>query len=87
MTDRIRRSPRELADVLFHRNRATVLQITPSLFHRLLEVDERERLLGDGSCVRILALGGEQFPPVQLLSQHKTPSVSCQSDLLEVLVG
>lgn len=76
----VKRSPRDLATVLFDRNHSTVLQITPSLFYRFPEEEMKSRLLGGRSRVRILAFGGEKFPPLQLLAKYKTTTVCC--DLL-----
>ena len=73
----VKRSPWDLANVLFLRNRATILQITPSLFHSLPEEVIATKLLGDTSQVRVLAFGGERFPPLGLLAKYKTQLVRC----------
>ena len=78
VSDRVKRSPQELAEAIFRRNPATVLQITPSLYHRLPTRELPDRLLGQRSRVRILALGGEQFPSMEHLSCHKAATVSSQ---------
>ena len=72
----MKRSPDDLANVLFFRNQATVLQITPSLFHSLPENVIATRVLGDCSRVRVLAFGGEKCPPLSLLARYKTHLVS-----------
>ena len=75
--DRVKRSPRNLANSIFHRHHTTVLQITPSLFYRLPESEIADRLLGDRSRVRTLAFGGERFPPLRMLAEYKTTLVRC----------
>lgn len=76
VTDQIKRSPWKLSDVLLIRNQVTVLQLTPSLFYHLPLRDVVTRLLGDQSCVKVLAFGGERCPSLRLLAQYKSISVS-----------
>lgn len=73
----MKQSPRDLVTVLFDRNDATVLQITPSLFYRFPEEEMKSRLLGVRSRVRILAFGGEKSPPLHLLAKFKSTTVCC----------
>ena len=69
----IKMAPSLLAKVLFHRCQVTILQATPSLIHRL---PNYELLLGDKSCVKVLAFGGEDCPSLQWISSHKSDDVS-----------
>ena len=75
VTSQVKRLPRDLANVLFLRNHVTILQITPSLFHRFPERVIATGLLGDQSQVRVLAFGGEKFPPLGVLAEKKTDLV------------
>ena len=69
----VKMSPCQLAEVLFRRCSVTVLQATPSLIHRLPNIND---LLGDNSLVRIAAFGGENCPSLKWIGRHKTSNVS-----------
>ena len=73
---RIKQSPRFLARVLFQRQFATVLQVTPALVRQLSDEVIKNHLLGPDSCVRVLAFGGEACPNLDTLAQWKSPKVS-----------
>ena len=75
----IKRSPSDLAKVLFQRQYASVLQITPSLLSRFPVDVVRDQLLGDVSHVRVLALGGEQCPSQDQLIKWRHPEVITSS--------
>ena len=68
-------SPSDLAEVLFHRQYVSILQLTPSLLSRWPVGVVKNRLLGIDSCVRVLALGGEQCPSHHQLALWKHPRV------------
>uniref|UniRef100_S4RLD8 Aminoadipate-semialdehyde dehydrogenase n=1 Tax=Petromyzon marinus TaxID=7757 RepID=S4RLD8_PETMA len=68
----VRRSPRDLQRVLFQRSRATVLQATPTLLRRFGAAMLRDVVLACGSPLRVLALGGEPFPPLSVLRTWKS---------------
>lgn len=72
---RVTSSPRVLAGVLFGRQRATVLQATPALVLRLPREVLCGGLLGRGSCVRVLAFGGERCPSPAQISSWRHPEV------------
>ncbi|KAI6657419.1 Acyl-CoA synthetase family member 4 [Oopsacas minuta] len=58
--------------VITHHN-TTVLQSTPSLF-RTYSLDSCRSLLGESSCIRVLAFGGEICPPLSLLRHWRHPN-------------
>ena len=74
--EKIKKSPTQLAAVLLHRQHVTVMQVTPALIYRLPEAEIKGRLLGEESCVRTLAFGGETCPSLHLLAKWKDPKVS-----------
>ncbi|KAH3802907.1 beta-alanine-activating enzyme-like [Dreissena polymorpha] len=49
------------------RNKVTVMQVTPSLLYS----GNLFALLGHNSCLRVLALGGEQFPSTEWLAKNR----------------
>ncbi|XP_055779011.1 beta-alanine-activating enzyme isoform X1 [Salvelinus fontinalis] len=63
----IKRMPNRLADVLFKKHKTTVLQVTPTLLGRFGRRVLQEEVLSAGSCLRVLALGGEACPSLALL--------------------
>lgn len=73
--NRVKKSQSCLARVLFQRQHATVLQVTPALVQRWTEETIREKLLGGRSHVRVLAFGGEACPHLSLLAKWKHPQV------------
>ena len=76
VSDSVRRSPSDLAKVLFHREPVTVLQTTPTLFHRFQQREISTRILGEQSHVRVLAFGGERCPSLRELAKYKAKRVS-----------
>ncbi|CAC5424392.1 AASDH [Mytilus coruscus] len=75
----------------------SVMQCTPTLLSRFGITDPQTSLLSEYSSLRVLALGGEQFPPLTHLQQWRAPGnstkfynlygiteVSCWSSIYEV---
>ncbi|NXP45361.1 ACSF4 enzyme, partial [Heliornis fulica] len=67
----IKMMPVELSAALFHHHRVTVLQATPTLFRRFGAHIIKSRLLSANTSLRVLALGGEAFPTLNLLKSWK----------------
>ncbi|KAK6173896.1 hypothetical protein SNE40_017271 [Patella caerulea] len=67
--DKIKRMPSMLLDILCCRNHITVLQATPSLLYQFNSKALQSGLLGRETTLRILALGGEEFPPLSVINQ------------------
>ncbi|KAM9385290.1 beta-alanine-activating enzyme [Pholidichthys leucotaenia] len=67
----VKKSPKQLTQLLFRDHKTTVLQITPTLLlrfgHRILQ----QEVLSSGSSLRVLALGGEACPSPALLRSWK----------------
>ncbi|XP_005103821.1 beta-alanine-activating enzyme [Aplysia californica] len=58
----VKQRPDRLLDVLHTRQRVTCMQATPSLMRRFSSEKLRSTILGPQTWLRVLALGGEQFP-------------------------
>ncbi|ESO88498.1 hypothetical protein LOTGIDRAFT_125913, partial [Lottia gigantea] len=71
--DYIKQIPDRLLDILYHRNSITILQATPSLLYQFKSSELKRTLLGNNTSLRILALGGEEFPPISVVNQWKDP--------------
>ncbi|XP_014801065.1 PREDICTED: acyl-CoA synthetase family member 4 [Calidris pugnax] len=67
----IRMMPVELSAALFHRHQVTVLQATPTLLRRFGAHIIKSRVLSANTSLRVLALGGEAFPVLNLLKSWK----------------
>ncbi|NWX99483.1 ACSF4 enzyme, partial [Nothoprocta ornata] len=67
----IKMMPMELSAALFHRHRVTVLQSTPTLLRRFGAHIIKSTVLSANTSLRILALGGEAFPVLNLLKSWK----------------
>uniref|UniRef100_A0A8C8AJX3 Beta-alanine-activating enzyme n=1 Tax=Otus sunia TaxID=257818 RepID=A0A8C8AJX3_9STRI len=67
----IKMMPAELSAALFRRHRVTVLQATPTLLRRFGSHIIRSTVLSANSSLRVLALGGEAFPVLNLLKSWK----------------
>ncbi|NXD75986.1 ACSF4 enzyme, partial [Halcyon senegalensis] len=67
----IKMMPVELSAALFHRHRVTVLQATPTLFRRFGAHIIKSTVLSANTSLRVLALGGEPFPVLNLLKSWK----------------
>ncbi|CAN0047837.1 unnamed protein product [Bubo scandiacus] len=67
----IKMMPAELSAALFHHHHVTVLQATPTLLRRFGSHIIRSTVLSANSSLRVLALGGEAFPVLNLLKSWK----------------
>ncbi|XP_074132248.1 beta-alanine-activating enzyme isoform X1 [Sminthopsis crassicaudata] len=63
----IKMLPSKLATVLFHHHHVTVLQATPTLVRRFGSQLIKSSVLSATTSLRVLALGGEAFPPLSIL--------------------
>ncbi|XP_074085479.1 beta-alanine-activating enzyme isoform X2 [Macrotis lagotis] len=59
--------PSKLATVLFHHHHVTVLQATPTLLRRFGSKLIKSSILSAATSLRVLALGGEAFPSLNVL--------------------
>ncbi|XP_072262310.1 beta-alanine-activating enzyme isoform X3 [Pyxicephalus adspersus] len=71
--EHLKMMPRNLFRVLFQQHRVTVLQVTPTLLRRFSCDSIQSSVLSKETSLRVLALGGEQFPPVSMLRRWKEP--------------
>ncbi|XP_067993833.1 beta-alanine-activating enzyme isoform X2 [Melanerpes formicivorus] len=67
----IKMMPVELSAALFHHHHVTVLQATPTLLRRFGAPIIKSTVLSANTSLRVLALGGEAFPALQLLRSWK----------------
>ncbi|XP_005501250.2 beta-alanine-activating enzyme isoform X1 [Columba livia] len=67
----IKMMPVELSAALFHRHHVTVLQATPTLLRRFGAHIIKSTVLSANTSLRVLALGGETFPMLNLLKSWK----------------
>uniref|UniRef100_A0A673NI29 Beta-alanine-activating enzyme n=1 Tax=Sinocyclocheilus rhinocerous TaxID=307959 RepID=A0A673NI29_9TELE len=67
----VKKMPRRLANVLFKRNKTTVLQATPTLVRRFGRRILQEEVLSANSPLRLLAFGGEPCPSPSLLKSWR----------------
>uniref|UniRef100_A0A8C1YGA1 Beta-alanine-activating enzyme n=1 Tax=Cyprinus carpio TaxID=7962 RepID=A0A8C1YGA1_CYPCA len=67
----VKKMPRRLANVLFKRNKTTVLQATPTLVRRFGRRILQEEVLSANSPLRLLAFGGEPCPSLSLLKSWR----------------
>ncbi|NWH69609.1 ACSF4 enzyme, partial [Piaya cayana] len=67
----IKMMPVELSVALFHRHHVTVLQATPTLLRRFGAHIIKSTVLSANTSLRVLALGGEAFPGLNLLRNWK----------------
>ncbi|XP_056187959.1 beta-alanine-activating enzyme isoform X2 [Falco biarmicus] len=67
----IKMMPVELSAALFHRHRVTVLQATPTLLRSFGAHIIKSAVLSANTSLRVLALGGEAFPVLNLLKSWK----------------
>uniref|UniRef100_A0A8C5LX75 Aminoadipate-semialdehyde dehydrogenase n=1 Tax=Leptobrachium leishanense TaxID=445787 RepID=A0A8C5LX75_9ANUR len=65
--DAVKMMPSRLCDLLFYQHEVTVLQITPTFLRRFGSHSIKASVLSKGTSLRILALGGEPFPPIPVL--------------------
>ncbi|XP_068134701.1 beta-alanine-activating enzyme isoform X2 [Hyperolius riggenbachi] len=66
--------PEKLLRLLFGLHRVTLLQVTPTFLRRFSFSSIRSSVLSRDSSLRVLALGGEQFPPINVLRSWKESS-------------
>ncbi|XP_074760958.1 beta-alanine-activating enzyme isoform X2 [Athene noctua] len=67
----VKMMPVELSAALFRHHHVTVLQATPTLLRRFGSHIIRSAVLSANSSLRVLALGGEAFPVLNLLKSWK----------------
>ncbi|KFV15375.1 Acyl-CoA synthetase family member 4, partial [Tauraco erythrolophus] len=67
----IKMMPVELSATLFHHHQVTVLQATPTLLRRFGAHIIKSTVLSANTSLRVLALGGEAFPVLNLLKSWK----------------
>ncbi|NWW85512.1 ACSF4 enzyme, partial [Rhynochetos jubatus] len=67
----IKMMPVELSTALFHHHRVTVLQATPTLLRRFGAHIIKSTVLSANTSLRVLALGGEAFPVLNVLRSWK----------------
>ncbi|XP_073501541.1 beta-alanine-activating enzyme isoform X2 [Phyllobates terribilis] len=71
--DPLKMMPQSLCELLFHQHKVTVLQVTPTFLRRFGSHVVRSSVLSRETSLRILALGGEQFPPISVLKSWRHP--------------
>ncbi|NXI40950.1 ACSF4 enzyme, partial [Galbula dea] len=67
----VKMMPAELSAALFHHHHVTVLQATPTLLRRFGAQIIKSTVLSANTSLRVLALGGEAFPVLNLLKSWK----------------
>nr|XP_056711429.1 beta-alanine-activating enzyme [Euleptes europaea] len=67
----IKMVPQELSEALFQRHRVSVLQATPTLLRRFGVQRIKSTILSASTSLRVLALGGEEFPGLNVLRSWK----------------
>ncbi|XP_044873883.1 beta-alanine-activating enzyme isoform X7 [Mauremys mutica] len=67
----IKMMPLKLSAALFHRHRVTVLQATPTFLRRFGAQLIKSTVLSTSTSLRVLALGGEAFPALNVLRSWK----------------
>ncbi|KAM9236386.1 beta-alanine-activating enzyme [Leptosomus discolor] len=74
----VKMMPVKLSAALFHRHHVTVLQATPTLLRRFGAHIIKSTVLSANTSLRVLALGGEAFPALNLLKswRHKENKTS-----------
>ncbi|XP_077135842.1 beta-alanine-activating enzyme isoform X2 [Ranitomeya variabilis] len=73
LPDPLKMMPQRLCELLFHQHKVTVLQVTPTFLRRFGSHSVRSSVLSRETSLRILALGGEQFPPISVLKSWRQP--------------
>uniref|UniRef100_A0A8D0LCY2 Aminoadipate-semialdehyde dehydrogenase n=1 Tax=Sphenodon punctatus TaxID=8508 RepID=A0A8D0LCY2_SPHPU len=63
----IKMMPQKLSEALFHQHRVTVLQATPTFLKRFGSQCIKSTVLSANTSLRVLALGGEAFPELNVL--------------------
>ncbi|BFF95068.1 beta-alanine-activating enzyme [Drosophila madeirensis] len=84
----MREAPSKVLNALFPSSMSapgiTILQMTPSLFRQFGATAIRERILTNASTLRVLLLGGEQFPSSAELITWMDPSVLLQKHICNI---
>ncbi|EDV24494.1 uncharacterized protein TRIADDRAFT_56341 [Trichoplax adhaerens] len=70
--------PRQLCKVLFHRNKITVFQVTPSMLYNFGNDLIKSDILSKSTSLKILAIGGEPFPEMKFLRNCYHPACKVQ---------
>ncbi|XP_069833752.1 beta-alanine-activating enzyme isoform X2 [Dendropsophus ebraccatus] len=73
LPDPLKMMPQKLCRLLLDEHKVTVLQVTPTFFRRFGSHSIRSSILSRETPLRILALGGEQFPPPSVLKSWRQP--------------
>ncbi|XP_040274754.1 beta-alanine-activating enzyme isoform X1 [Bufo bufo] len=73
LPDPLKMMPPRLCDLLFHQHKVTVLQVTPTFLKRFGTHSIWSCVLSKETSLRLLALGGEQFPPLSVLKSWRQP--------------
>lgn len=76
--DHAKLQSKKLLNLIHRRNKVTVIQATPSLIQRQPPSDLKNTLLSESTSLRILALGGEEFPPLSQIHQWRAPDNKTQ---------
>lgn len=63
--------PMKLSKILHDFYHVTILQVTPSLMFSFGAKLLKETILSNSSCLKILAMGGEQFPPLKVIKSWR----------------
>ncbi|KAM4710151.1 beta-alanine-activating enzyme isoform 2-T2 [Discoglossus pictus] len=71
LPDPIKMMPSKLCDLLFHQHKVTVLQVTPTFLRRFGSNAIRSTVLSKETSLRVLALGGEPFPAINVIRSWK----------------
>ncbi|XP_063776957.1 beta-alanine-activating enzyme isoform X2 [Pseudophryne corroboree] len=71
--DPLKMMPQQLCRLLFHQHRVTVLQVTPTFLRRFGLHTIQSSVLSRRTSLKVLALGGEQFPPLNVFRSWREP--------------
>ncbi|XP_062899156.1 beta-alanine-activating enzyme isoform X1 [Mobula hypostoma] len=67
----IKMMPKRLTEILFNHHKVSVMQVTPTLIKSFGSKILASVVLSDNSPLRVLALGGEPFPPLCVLNSWR----------------
>ncbi|KAM3940453.1 beta-alanine-activating enzyme [Leptodactylus fuscus] len=73
LPDPLKMMPQRLCKLLFQQHKVTVLQVTPTFLRRFGSSSILSSVLSKETSLRILALGGEQFPSLSVLKGWRQP--------------
>ncbi|XP_062566768.1 LOW QUALITY PROTEIN: beta-alanine-activating enzyme-like [Saccostrea cucullata] len=71
--DHVKAQSKKLLSVIYRREFIYVIKATPSLIQRQPAAYVRDSILSSSSSLRILALGGEEFPPLSKIREWRAP--------------